>query len=107
MRRVAVPLLKLKPRLPACRFWKGLLAVWIGGAVGQALAFLLARCVGSRPSLAEAPCAWAPSPSRLRSAERNGATCLGQRPAGQPVGRGLPPNLHCPLLWAAAGRMAS
>lgn len=24
-------------------FWKGLLAVWIGGAVGQALAFLLAR----------------------------------------------------------------
>ena len=25
-------------------FWRGLLAVWIGGAVGQALAFLLARC---------------------------------------------------------------
>jgi SNARE associated Golgi protein len=25
------------------RFWKGLLAVWAGGAVGQALAFLLAR----------------------------------------------------------------
>lgn len=24
-------------------FWKGLLAVWIGGSVGQALAFLLAR----------------------------------------------------------------
>ena len=24
-------------------FWRGLLAVWIGGAVGQALAFLLAR----------------------------------------------------------------
>ncbi|KAL6769331.1 hypothetical protein ACKKBG_A30590 [Auxenochlorella protothecoides x Auxenochlorella symbiontica] len=24
-------------------FWKGLLAVWIGGAIGQALAFLLAR----------------------------------------------------------------
>jgi uncharacterized membrane protein YdjX (TVP38/TMEM64 family) len=24
-------------------FWKGLLAVWIGGAAGQALAFLLAR----------------------------------------------------------------
>jgi membrane protein DedA with SNARE-associated domain len=26
-----------------CRFWKGLLAVWIGGAIGQAFAFLLAR----------------------------------------------------------------
>ncbi len=25
-------------------FWRGLLAVWAGGAVGQALAFLLARC---------------------------------------------------------------
>ena len=24
-------------------FWRGLLAVWVGGAVGQALAFLLAR----------------------------------------------------------------
>lgn len=27
----------------ACRFWKGLLAVWVGGAIGQALSFLLAR----------------------------------------------------------------
>ncbi len=27
----------------ACRFWKGLLAVWAGGAIGQALSFLLAR----------------------------------------------------------------
>lgn len=26
-----------------CRFWKGLLAVWAGGAIGQAGAFLLAR----------------------------------------------------------------
>ena len=26
-----------------CRFWKGLLAVWVGGALGQPLAFLLAR----------------------------------------------------------------
>lgn len=25
------------------RFWKGFLAVWIGGSIGQALAFLLAR----------------------------------------------------------------
>ncbi len=25
------------------RFWKGLLAVWLGGGVGQSLAFLLAR----------------------------------------------------------------
>jgi uncharacterized membrane protein YdjX (TVP38/TMEM64 family) len=25
------------------RFWKGLLAVWIGGGIGQSLAFLLAR----------------------------------------------------------------
>ena len=25
------------------RFWKGLLAVWVGGAIGQAGAFLLAR----------------------------------------------------------------
>jgi len=25
------------------RFWKGLLAVWVGGALGQAGAFLLAR----------------------------------------------------------------
>lgn len=25
------------------RFWKGLLAVWAGGAVGQSLSFLLAR----------------------------------------------------------------
>ena len=28
-------------------FWRGLLAVWAGGAVGQALAFLLARCGGA------------------------------------------------------------
>lgn len=27
----------------ACRFWKGLLAVWVGGAIGQGGAFLLAR----------------------------------------------------------------
>ena len=25
------------------RFWKGLLAVWIGGGIGQSMAFLLAR----------------------------------------------------------------
>lgn len=31
--------------LPGDRFWKGLLAVWIGGALGQPLAFLLARSV--------------------------------------------------------------
>lgn len=29
--------------LCTCRFWKGLLAVWIGGSLGQPLAFLLAR----------------------------------------------------------------
>ena len=29
-------------------FWRGLLAVWAGGAVGQALAFLLARCGAER-----------------------------------------------------------
>lgn len=30
---------------PLCmlRFWKGLLAVWIGGGIGQSMAFLLAR----------------------------------------------------------------
>ena len=28
---------------PCRRFWKGLLAVWLGGGVGQSLAFLLAR----------------------------------------------------------------
>jgi hypothetical protein len=27
------------------RFWKGLLAVWLGGGIGQSFAFLLARCV--------------------------------------------------------------
>ena len=27
----------------ASRFWKGLLAVWIGGGIGQSMAFLLAR----------------------------------------------------------------
>ena len=30
--------------ITVCRFWKGFLAVWLGGGVGQALAFLLARC---------------------------------------------------------------
>lgn len=33
-------------------FWRGLLAVWAGGAVGQALAFLLARCAGCRRAAA-------------------------------------------------------
>ena len=31
------------PLRDGCSFWKGFLAVWAGGSVGQALAFLLAR----------------------------------------------------------------
>lgn len=35
--------MEMKRQLFAFRFWKGLLAVWIGGGIGQSMAFLLAR----------------------------------------------------------------
>ncbi len=63
------------------RFWKGLLAVWVGGALGQAGAFLLARYlvrdwVSDYVARKWSKARWPPLPTAMSRSHPPAAICM-------------------------------